>query len=260
MLDMAISDTILDLAPYIDAGFMILSLIIIGVFVSRLDNSVSKTKPNILGLILMALGLSFHILGVLILSQLDGTSFFESGFNHILSSFISLAVTMFIIGSSLIAYHIATEENKKYMKIFSYFYGVMGFVNIVFHFSFFFASERWTDDILGTTPQRVDFFYILFEAASLIVIYVILFLQSRKSVRKAVAERFRLLSLTSLGFVLVIFVDASIRLALVTPSGIIVYAILFWLHVLTVGALYLLVFFPTRYQNFRGIATQIAVA
>ena len=92
------------------------------------------------------------------------------------------------------------------------------------------------------------------------VIYVILFLQSRKSVRKAVAERFRLLSLTSLGFVLVIFVDASIRLALVTPSGIIVYAILFWLHVLTVGALYLLVFFPTRYQNFRGIATQIAVA
>ncbi len=260
MLNMAISDTILDLAPYIDAGFMILSLIIIGVFVSRLDSSVSKLKPNILGLILMALGLSFHIFGNLVLRQLDGTSFFENGFNHILLSFISLSVSMFIIGSSLIAYHIATEENKIYMKLFSYFYAVMGIVNISFHFSFFFASNQWTENYFGTSPQRVDFFYILFEAASLIVIYVILFLQSRKSVRKAVAERFRLLSLTSLGFVLVIFVDASFNLGLVISSGITAYIILFWLHVLTVGALYLLVFFPTRYQNLRGIVTQTATA
>ncbi|OLS23786.1 MAG: hypothetical protein HeimC2_25250 [Candidatus Heimdallarchaeota archaeon LC_2] len=255
---MAISDTVLNAAPFIDAGFMILTLIIIGVFVSRLNESVSKMKPNILGLILMALGLSFHILGHLVLAQVDDTQFFKDGFNHILFAFIAMAVVMFIIGSTLIAYHIASEENKSFMKVFAFIYGVLGFVNVIFHLSFFFFNERWTEDVFGTSPSRVDFYYILFEAMSLVVIYVLLLLQSRKSVRKAVSERFRLLSLTSLGFVLVIVVDALINLGIVETSGITVYVILFWLHVLTVGSLYLLVFFPLRYQTFRGIAPQTA--
>jgi hypothetical protein len=256
MVNMGISDTILDAAPYIDAGFMLLSLAIIGVFISRLDTSVSKLKPNILGLVLMALGLSFHILGHLILPQVDDKQFFEDGFNHILFAFISFSVVMFIIGSALIAYHISSEENKSFMKMFLIIYAFLGFINVIFHFSFFFFSDRWTEDAFGTSPRRVDFYYILFEAISLIIIYVLILLQSRKSVRKAVAERFRLLSLTSLGFVLVIFVDAMINLGIVETSGITVYTILFWLHVLTVGTLYLLVFFPMRYQNFRGITAQ----
>lgn len=253
---MGLSDTILDAAPYIDAGFMIISLIIIGVFVSRLDESVSKLKPNILGLVLMGLGLSFHILGHLVRPQIDDTDLYADGFDHILSSFISFSVAMFIIGSALIAYNIASEENKIYLKIFSYIYGFFGLLNVLFHLSFLFMRDTWTDDTFGTTAKDTDLYYLLSEAISLIVIYALIFLQSRKSVRKAVAERFKLLSLTSLGFVLVIFVDAMINLEIVETSGIRVYIILFWLHVLTVGTLYLLVFFPLRYQNFRGISTQ----
>ncbi|MHA2250256.1 MAG: hypothetical protein ACXAD7_07835 [Candidatus Kariarchaeaceae archaeon] len=248
---MALDTTLSWLNFGVNTGFMIISVLIIYSFLSRFQGDIPYRQTNILGFILMALGLSFHILGHLIIELISEESFFDDA-SHFLRAFIALAVVMFVLGSALIAYYNSSDENKTYFKIFAWIFLIVGSINVFYHI-YVFTRRNESFEVFGQDPADADLAFLIFEMISLSIIYFVIFLNARKSIRLVVSARYKLLAYTSLGFVIVILVDALLALEIIKAGELPVFLILFILHVITVGALYLLVIFPQRYQNFIGI-------
>ncbi len=233
----------------VNAGFALIAIFIIFSFLGKFKGYIPLRQGNVIGFILLSLGLTFHIVGHLLAVTVEDSNP-DSGSLHFIMAFKSLAVGLFILGSLILAHYITkSPTSRRFLKIFAYLYSLLSILDASFHIATFYDESLLGD---GEDIERI---FLAIEMVSLTVVYFALFLQSRKTIRRVVSVRYQLLAFASIGFVLVILVDLLIQLSVITlaTDTITIFTTFFILHVITVGALYLLVIFPKRFQLFIGV-------
>jgi hypothetical protein len=233
----------------VNSGFAIIAIFIILSFLSKFKGDVPLRQGNVIGFILLSLGLTFHIIGHLFAVTVSDANP-DSGSLHFIMAFKSLAVGLFILGSLILAHYIAkSPKSRRFLKIFAYVYSLLSILDASFHIATFF------DESLLGDGEDIERSFLVVEMVSLTIVYFVLFLQSRKTIRRVASVRYQLLAFASIGFVLVILVDLLIQLSVITIAAdtLTIFTVFFILHVITVGALYLLVIFPKRFQLLIGV-------
>lgn len=241
----------------VNVAFTVISLFILFAFLKKFNGKIPVRKGNVLGVILMVLGLSFHIIGHLF-AVFYSLAFPDSPIIHIIFAFKSLAVGIFILGTAALTHYTTKSKgNKMLVKMFAFIYSLLSIFDASFHGSKYFDENSFTG--LFVNPVKVEQGLLGFQMASLVFIYIILFLQARRAIRRVAMVRYQLLAVTALGFVLVILVDLLMSLSIISLSNIYLILFLFFgLHVITVGSLYLLVILPKSFQMKVGIQQQMA--
>lgn len=231
--------------------FMLSASIILFVFLNRFEGNVQYTKHNISGIVLISLGIIFHLLGDLSRQLLVGSNIYEMWLKYFILGFLSFAVVIFIFGTALILYHITPERRKSEIKLFGAIFLIIGLIDIIFQISLFFASDEFV--VLSMSPTRFHLFYLTIEMTILILIYIVLFLRARRSVSKIVGARYRIIALNAIAYDFVILINSLISLELIDYDQFTTFLINFVLHSIVIGTLYLLVIFPPWYQKLIGI-------
>ncbi|MCH8907485.1 MAG: hypothetical protein IH840_10385 [Candidatus Heimdallarchaeota archaeon] len=248
-ITMHIEDLISTIELPVNITFTVLSILIMFGFLTKFKGKIPWMQPNVGGFIFLSLGLSFHIIGHLVLAETKNQDTI-----NLLNAFIAFAVLLFILGSSMLAYHNSADENKHYYKKFALVFSILGSLNVFYHFYVFLAD---TEKVFGRDVVTADLSFLLFEMISLTVIYVAVYVSARNAMRPLVGARLKLVAIISLGFVLIILVDSLLRLDILSLGGTNVFFLLFALHVLTVGSMYLLVFMPTFYRKLTGLGSPL---